>query len=308
MPLNTEYKGYYWADEYGMFRIHPDYTDGKDWENSVGETVLAWIAYGQDPESPSIPSLLYCYSHNCRHPQYPGSELSRDHLSYLLVFRRLFFGGYSNLPVNRRGMYLWSRAIQYNKTAEFLYYATQIPGAYFRYWWNSLIRRMGRCGTEISGEMWGYEPMGWDITIGEFKQQSLTKWQKFWLWGPRYKWRGKEKKIELLIPTYTLHNKAWQLYVMRKSPKRDTLCKILLKSVGKYNYLLRLMFGDTTVTKEEVESYRHMTGWRWGVNLDETCDRDVRFIPENLLKCNSLETDLLKYIWNTMGYEGAAVT
>ena len=99
--------------------------------------------------------------------------------------------------------------------------------------------------------------------------------------------------------------KAWQIYIFPESSKKDALKKILLKRVGKSNIMLRLLFGANktpnsgdNVTQEEIDNYPHMTGYRPGVYLDETCRRDIREMTPEEAEFNSYEVELIKKLYN----------
>jgi hypothetical protein len=334
MSLNLEYKGYQYFDEHNLMLIDKDpfsYKDcgGRtvlaaityDLPDELNYSIELLVRFEEDRY------VLY------RHPKHPEVS-SRDHFSYIIIHRKLkadkigkdlwlryfikdvpfmrglylwmhtlignklaeYFYYLLYIPgayIGNVGLYLWMHTLIGNKLAEYFYYLLYIPGAYIGNVWNKLIRRVGKCKPERSNEWWGekYD----DLANGVRLQRNLTRWQKFWLHGFKFKWRGKKQTIPFLIPTYSLHVKAWQIYVLPESRRKDKLKRILLKRVGKYNYLLRLLFGDKTVTQEEVENYRHMTNWRWGVNLDESCDRHVVFAED--IEYNALETDLLKKIY-----------
>ena len=150
-----------------------------------------------------------------------------------------------------RGLNSWMKALTGNKRAEWWYYTLAIPSERIRNGFLRFLRWAGKIKPEwhnVEWTIWGNEML-----------RHRTPWQKLWAWI-----------IFTSMPAYALHNKAWQIYVMRKSPKRDTLRKILLKRVGKRNILVRLVLGDDTVTQEEVDNFPHMTGFPSGVYLDET--------------------------------------
>ena len=317
--LNLKAKNsYHVFDEFGMLIIPGDELS---WRDSVGRTVLAWIAYDRPEElkyalNDCISPGRYGANHVLfRHPNY--KELSsRDHWSYFLIYMKLWGNGawYNSfvkyIPF-MRGLYLWMHALTGNKLAEWLYYLIYIPGAKLGNWWNGLIRLIGRAKSERSNEWWiaKAEPHG---TNGLNLQHSLTEWQKFWLRGPRFKLFGKEYHIEFLIPAYSLHVKAWQIYVMPASRKKEKLKKILLKRCGKSNLMLRLLFGDVRkvrslgmagienpngVTQEEINAYPNMTGYRPGVYLYETL-RTIRELTPEEAEFNAYEKDLIKKLYD----------
>ena len=176
-----------------------------------------------------------------------------------------------------RGMNLWMKSLTGNKRAEWWYYFWAIPGARLGNAWLRFCRWAGRIKPERNNKEW---LINWTTIL-----PNRTKWQRLWAWI-----------IFIIIPAYPLHNKAWQIFVLRKVPKRDTLCKILLKRVGKSNIMLRLLFGDT-VTQDEVDNYPHMTGYRPGVYLDETCRRTIRELTPQESEFNAYEKDLIKWLY-----------
>jgi len=306
--LNLQSKDtFYVFDEWGMLTVK---SDALSWRDSIGMTVCAWIAYGRPEELrlavkkcwylPDAKWILY------RHPKYK-EEASRDHYSYALIMEKLFCGNALIYGLPRlRGMNLWMRSITGNKLAEWMYYTLYIPGAILGNVWLKFCRLVGRINPERDNDWWifkdeqygsleamycfnrSYKTATWNLAIenGVNLQRNRTRWQKLWAWI-----------IFKTIPAYPLHNKGWQLYVMRKVPKRDTLRKILLKRVGKSNILLRLLYGDDTVTQEEVDNYPHMTGFRPGVYLDESCRRHIRELTPQEAEFNAYERDLIVKLW-----------
>ena len=85
---------------------------------------------------------------------------------------------------------------------------------------------------------------------------------------------------------------------MPESQRKAKLKRILLQRVGKSNPMLRLLFGDTTVTQQEINNYPHMTGYRPGVYLDETCRRTIRELTAQEAEFNTYEKNLIIWLWN----------
>ena len=111
--LSLEAKNsYYQFDEAGMLIVPGDELS---WRDSVGRTVLAWIAYGKP--MPLARALERCYSEGnlWRHPKHTERS-SRDHWSYFLIYRVLRYG---IIPINElprmRGMNLWMKSLTGNK-------------------------------------------------------------------------------------------------------------------------------------------------------------------------------------------------
>lgn len=295
MSLNLEIKTtYHQFDSYGMLLVKDD---PDSWKDSIGRTVLAWIAYGKPKELyESLEQCLYLWKYTektyryelVRHPKHYREKSSRDHWSYFIIYRVLSDGITFKWIPRMRGMNSWMKSLTGNKLAERLYYMLYIPLARLGNVWLRICRWVGRINEEYSNNWWIKKiPPKHIETIGEDRLSKRTKWQKLWAWI-----------IFKTIPCYPLHNRGWQLYVMRKTPKRDTLCKILLRRVGKSNLMLRLLFGDTTVTQEEINNYPHMTNFRPGVYLDETCRRDIRELTPEEAAWNAYEKDLLVWLFN----------
>ena len=257
MALNTEIQTtYHYVDEYGMMVVQGD---DRSWRDSIGRNVLCLFTYGWDVTL--IAGLEDCFKPAPgewklkRHPQHPESDISRDHWSYMIMYRALFstkeeFEIFIDQIPRMSGLYYWMYALAGSKFDELRYYAIQIPGAWLGNIWNKVIRAI--------------------------------------------------RARELLIPTYSLHNKAWQVHFMPDSKAKKRLQRILLKRLpkGNTNYLLTLLFGGY-VSKADIDSYRHMTNYRWGVLLDWTTSRDVHVIEDpKLLEYNAYEVDLLKTVYD----------
>jgi len=303
MSLNlTIQTTYHVFDEYGMLIVP---SDDLSWRDSLGRTVLAWVAY-EEPEE-LLDSIEECWSNEqmklYRHPGH--NELSsRDHYSYFIIFEKFarpdsFYKLIRLLP-RMRGLNLWMKSLIGNKRAEWWYYFWNIPFARIGNAWLRVCRKAGGISTvEYLNEDWiKICPDG--EMLGHFIQRTRTVRQKLFGWI-----------ILNTIPAYALHIKAWQLYVMPSSKKRKKLDKILLKRVGKSNLMLRLLLEDRkdpnsgdNVTQEEIDNYPAMTGYRPGVYLDESCRRDIREMTPEESSANCYEVDLIKYLWNDFNNTG----
>jgi len=240
MPLNIECKtSHYQFDETGMLVV---LGDSRSWRDSVGRTVLAWIAYGR-------PKELQEAIEKCYNPKYPLAKYSlrrhpfwqecasRDHWSYFIIYRRLrsddyWFQCFALSIPRMRGMNYWMKALTGNKRAEWLYYTLYIPGAYLGNWWLRVCRKWGRIEPEFSNNDWVHKmnsPLYGKVTYGWLIQKERTFWQKLWA-----------NIIFQTIPAFALHNKAWQIYFMPESEKKERLKKVLLRRVGQSNILVRL--------------------------------------------------------------------
>ena len=61
--------------------------------------------------------------------------------------------------------------------------------------------------------------------------------------------------------------------------------------------MLRLLFGDEQVIYSDVRAYPHMTGYRPGVYLDETCRRTIREFTTQEAEFNTYEKQLILWLW-----------
>ncbi len=292
----TATNSFYVFDSYSMLVVK---SDSLSWRDSIGMTVCAWIAYEMPRELES--GLDACIINGrkitehrlLRHPHYK-EDASRDHWSYMLIYLKLWGGGgwynsFVKFTPFMRGLYLWMHALTGNRVAEWGYYFLNIPGAYLGNGFLQACRWIGRIKPERDNNWWikrYIESYKWSESNGNAMLYDRTRWQKFWAWV-----------IFQIIPAYPLHNKGWQLYVMPDSKKKEKLKRILLKRIGKSNIMLRLLFGDTMITQQDVDNYRNMTGYRPGVYLDETCRRTIRELTEQEAEFNTYEVDLIKWLY-----------
>ena len=284
--LNLEVKtAYHYFDDFGMLVVKGD---ERSWRDSLGRLILTGLAYGFTKEITTAIESCYRDSILYRHPAH-DEVASRDHHSYFCIYRSYTYRAIPDFP-RMRGMNQWMKDLKGG--SDFWYYFWAIPGAYIGNGFLRFCRWAGRIRPERHNEWW--------IKFGHLNIENRTPWQKLWAWI-----------IFTSMPAYALHNKAWQIYVMRKTPKRDTLRKILLKRVGKSNIMLRLLLEPEViynsdylkssyklVTQEEVDNYPHMTGYRPGVYLDETCRRDIRELTDKEAEFNCYEKDLIIWLYN----------
>ena len=288
--INLETKtSYHYFDEYGMLVVKGD---DRSWRDSLGRLILTGLAYGFTKEITTAIESCYRDGILYRHPAH-DEVASRDHHSYFCIYRSYTYRAIPDFP-RMRGMNQWMKDLKGG--GDFWYYFWAIPGAYIGNWWLRKCRKWGRIWPEEDNRVWlGSHPTQPGVP-GYLILSERTPRQKLWAWI-----------IFQTMPAYALHNKAWQIYIMPKSPKRDTLRKILLKRVGQSNLMLRLLFqSGIAVTQEEIDNYPHMTGYRPGVYLDETCRRDIRELTDEEAEFNTYEVDLIKYLWNTKGYGGGS--
>ena len=285
-------------DEYGMAVVKGD---SLSWRDSIGRTVLCWIAYDKpDKLANGLNDCFHWSQKGHKLYRHPDSEelSSRDHWSYFIIHKYLddnchWFDNLIKYAPRMRGMNLWMKSLTGKKG--FLgiksiswYYFWNIPFAYIGNAWLWFSRKAGKIRPERENNEWC-----WGNTIqGNYVQRLATKRQKLWGWI-----------ILNTIPAFSLHIKAWQIYVLPKTPKRDALCKILIKRVGKSNIMLRLLYevvganSAHQVTQEEIDAYPHMTNYRPGVYLDESCRRDIREMTVEEAEFNTYEKSLIQWLY-----------
>jgi len=282
MPLNLEAQNTHILFDRKGYPVVKD--DAESINDTCGRLVLMGMCYGFIPHIvEKLEALLIKQNSKeriIRHPDNPVTS-SRDHHSYFYIYRKYTGQELPDFP-RMRGMNEWMGALQGLTDSEWWYYFWNIPGAYIGNWWLRTLRKIGNiCPIEMDNDWW----IGSQIVNGHYLQTHRTPWQK--LWG---------KIIHITIPAYSLHIKAWQIYVMPESKRKANIKRILLKRCGKSNIMLRLLLGDTTVSEIEVSEYPHMTGYRPGAYLNTT-NRDIRGMTPQESEFNSYEYDLIQWLW-----------
>ena len=213
MSLNVEIQTtYHYVDNDGMMIVKGD---DRSWRDSIGRNVLCLFAYGRNSIlEAGLENCLVVYNSNYvlhRHPT-KRDDMSKDYWSYFIMYRywlstytkdlKAFDDFIDNVP-RITGLYNWMYALTGSKYDELGYYLIQIPGAWLGNIYNNIIRFISNIRDK--GEL---DETSWDL-VGNDIQLSLTPWQKAWR--------------KLLIPCYSLQNKAWQIYFMRPSIWRSML-------------------------------------------------------------------------------------
>lgn len=98
----------------------------------------------------------------------------------------------------------------------------------------------------------------------------------------------------LFYPTYAMQHVAWQLQSLGDNWWTMKIRKLMLPMIPKHNYAIKLLLRGT-VTKEEVYSYKPMTGDRWSDTLNKWLSN--RFLTviqdQQCLRANALDRDYL---------------
>jgi len=275
--------------KYGMMLVnHPEDSGKRD---AIGRTVMAAIAYEEEDLLRAI--MFFCVYPDFpafkifRHPDMKENDLSRDHLTYLLIGLKYFQQqGWLRHFAERHP---WRISDKYSFTPDMWFWMKGIAGSELALWafyrveifWMRMVSLWNRTIRQIAGFPAEYDQVTYDANKINDNLRPIHRVLR-----------------KILYPAYALEILGWQLYVLRDSRSKKRLQKVCLKITGRYNYLVRMLFGDHSVTLGEVNNYKHMTAWRWGVNLDRTNDRDTYIITEpSWIVDNALETDILRKVY-----------
>jgi len=284
-------------DTWGFLLI---FGDPKSWRDAIGRLMEYLYAHGKLNEvNPALESCLDLTPTGYvlyRHPTFllkamstPGSVTpdptiykydkkgeefaSRDHWSYFIQYKKNtlseeeFTDFISKVP-RMRGMNLWMKTMKGSKWAEWWFYALFNPGAYLGNIASNLITWIGRLGPEMGIHWWIVHNVGEDVNRGTRMLYNLTWWQKAW------------RKIWVTVtPFYPIQNRGWQLKWLPESKRKERQKRILLRRTDKDNPIVRLLFGDLTVSISDVRAYPETTGDASGIKLNKSCDRTIRRIP-----------------------------
>ena len=290
-----------YVDDYGMFLgqnrpYEPEADHGMG--DCIGSNLAAYLAYDYAPFVSKIRSCFEfkmdkkeSYLQGYRHPSLIGkldyNDFSRDHLINALIAFKASGDDYNLKIFARRirwrisdkytltpDLWLLMKGLDGDMLAMDAFYVLDIVTTFINTYWNIFIKTIGGFGPELG--QYNYIPN---------REDKATKWQKF--------------LRKLVYPRYTLYQKALLYYALPRTWEKNLIRKIALKDVDKRNLLLRILFGDKTVTVNEVNNYVAMNSWRWDVCLNNLNDRDIWVITDpELLKANVLDVDLLKKMFS----------
>ena len=103
---------------------------------------------------------------------------------------------------------------------------------------------------------------------------------------------------------YAFHLNCWQIYTIPTSENnilKKLVKKLMLTHCEKENFLLRLLLGDLTVSKKDVDEYVSQENFRWQMRFDGSNHtyhnlKTQKWKNENLTH-NQLDKDILKIIY-----------
>lgn len=276
--------------------------DSEDsWRDMIGRNLDAYYAYGDEalvdtiekcfrkeavlidiPKwmrwiLPWLPEVGYV-TQGYRSPEHQDMDMSRDHTIYAIIAAKLsgrdkFLEKLKGLTwrlssaATMRGMYLWWKVMTGSKWATPLFYLAKYAEMSVSLAWNKTLHYLGRFSEELDQNTWDAAyPL------------EVTEWQK--------------KLRKLMVPTYAIHNFAWQLHVLKDSKFKRGLQRLTKQFVGKHNHFLMKLLGFEPYPFWE--QYKSMTAWRWSVTLNETNSRHTYIIRDpKLIEYNDLERDVL---------------
>ena len=150
--------------------------------------------------------------------------------------------------------------------------------------------------------------LGLNWIIGKslgFKSISNKEYTTNYSYNMRDKWNGFQKLLyKSYYMGYAFHLNCWQIYttpVNRRNILKKLVRKLMLTHCEKENFLLRLLLGDLTVTKHDVDSYTSQENFRWQMRFDGSNHtyhnlKNQKW-KDTYLKHNQLDKDLLKTIY-----------
>ena len=174
--------------------------------------------------------------------------------------------------------------------------------------WDKFLRKIMGWNKEYSQE--------WYLGVDE----SMAFWSKedgVWVWVKDcYPWvtngqrlnsnhhkKKEENKLYSMLyaaeyPEYALHLFSWMMYC-----SDDTFLKKILQKLGlwlaeKNNLLVRILLGDKSVTKEEIENYKPAEGYRWSTRYNGTTYSNYLKGDDSLY--NTIDKDLLLRFFNEL--------
>ena len=252
---------YYYFDVWGMPLIRHD---PNSWKDSIGRLMeIEYANNGLTQFNLALDDCLYYDNDVAKLKRHPGHDelASRDHWSYFIQYMKNtsspeFFDEFIKKVKPMRGMTLWFKALTGNKRAEWWFYTIYNLGAYVHNFLDWAIIGIGNLGPERDNNWW--------ITDhnGSMLKADRTRWERMWAWI----W-GK------VCPFYPVQNRAWQLKFMPENPRKEKQKRIYLKRTDYGNLIVRILFGDKTITQCQVYNYPEMAGDRSGVRLNKSCDR-----------------------------------
>lgn len=286
---------FYYVDDYGMLLRKPSW-EGQDLgeRDSISRNSEAYFAWR---DKKLVLAIRACflprkdkkgfYLKPYRHPNYKADDMSRDHILGALLAECFFVENY------------WLKTLEHNLRYKISENTRFTPDLWA--WMKMLVGK------------WWWSPVF--FVISYLTMTGYVLWNKFWYWYGKFspevhhlnwypEWAFKRATISQLrirkelYPIYALNQFSWQLYVLKRNIFVRGLQWLCLKITPRYNFVVRLLLGDNSVKELDVDSYKIMTGDRWGVALNETCDRHVKVIKdEKLREANRLDEDLLKKLW-----------
>lgn len=269
--------------------------------DSIGRTFEAYYTYSDKRFVTAIKSCWVkintktgYYYQGYRFPTHDDKTLSRDH--YLNTILTLIASGHTETEIKEFVTHVnWKLSEKYNQTLDLWLWSRAAAGIWYAKILSPVID-IALLSINVLCQKFCYAiaPFKPELSQEEFcstPKPVKTKWLKI--------------VGTALFPSYTMTQMAWKINFSKKSISKSILKWLLLKIVNKHNYVVKLLLDDSTVTKEQVYSYKPMLGGRWdGILNPSINDRDLHIIDgtryanyEQLLSANVLDVDLVRKIY-----------
>jgi hypothetical protein len=269
--------------------------------DSIGRTFESYYTYRDKRFIDAIKSCWVkidnknnYYYQGFRFPTHDSNDMSRDHLFNSVLV--LIASGHTEDEIKEFVTHVpWKISDKYNQTLDLWLWMRSISGI----WWAKVLSPIVDITLMSINVLWqkicyAIAPFKPELSQEEFcstPTPTKTKWIK--------------TIGSALFPSYTMTQVAWKIHFTKNSISKTILKWLLLRIANKHNYVVKLLLDDSTVTKEQVYSYKSMMGGRWdGILNPYINDRDLHIIDDTrysnykqLLSSNVLDVDLVRSIY-----------
>jgi len=289
-----------YLDDYSMFlEQNPAWNpDGdNDITDCIGANAFAYLAYG---DKRLLDAIKNCYVYKTdskgkyiepfRHPSYTTmtgytNDMSRDHIIYTLgimhyageqefvkdiaKYLRWKFNSKFSMTVD---LWLWMKGIAGNWFYMTLYYILEIPVMVISLLYSAILYKIANFGSELPQDQYK-----------QIATEDKPKLQQF--------------VLKIHFPFFAFCFSAYMNFTSKNNLGKYLLSKIYSLFIPKYNTYMKLING-VNVSKEEVYSYKSMTGTRWTEVLNNINDRDIHIITDpKLIEDNVIDVDLIRNLY-----------
>ena len=291
----------FWVvDKHGMVLFSNPYTHsdyGK--RDAIGRTYDAYYAYHDETFFQAILKCWYFDGYHWRGKRYPEDypgevPVSRDHLfNTIYAFHLAVQLGHATKEafdqfVSHQPLKLSSFARQSISMYLFLKELQGKPLGKLYYSYQAFELRLHTKLNKFLYKLTGVGSLGYEIPQSLF--QTINVWPRPGIL---------DAIATILFPNYTLQSIAHRIQLLPKD-KVEKIKKAALPLIPKYNFAIRmLMDSPDTVTAQDIEGYKSMSGDRWSDILNPWINwgRNIYILPDNQVKFNALDKDLIRRIY-----------